>query len=142
MPAIRKIMSKYIKSASFSLAMTTSLANAAGLVSDTYDSMALFNPPVGHRVDEPEVLPYPGDYRNIDIIRSAIGMGIPRGNATFGYWSPVNATYKTSAAWNYVSPWFVIYPGANHDKTCVSNASVKVSGIGLYVLSRSTQTWG
>lgn len=71
--------------------------------------------------------------------RASVEMGAAaRGDATPTWWTPANLAYKSSAAWNAIAPWFVIYPGSAHTAT---NVRVKVSNLEIYLLSKSTNTW-
>lgn len=70
---------------------------------------------------------------------AGIGMGgAARGDATPSWWTPANTAFKSSTPWNSITPWFVIYPGAGNGAT---NVRVKISGIALYVLKKSANTW-
>lgn len=71
--------------------------------------------------------------------RANITMGIaPRGDASPTWWTPANLTYKTSATWKAVTPWFVIYPGEAHAAT---NVRIKLSAIQLFYLDKKTNKW-
>lgn len=71
--------------------------------------------------------------------KANIVMGaVPRGDATPSWWQPSNKYYKSSAYWHGITPWFVIYPGTMHR---ASNVRVKISGIKLFVLRRSSDSW-
>lgn len=71
--------------------------------------------------------------------RAQIVMGNkPRGDATPTWYTPANPDYKTSAPWDAIGPWFVIYPGTSHAAT---NVRVKLSGIKVYVLKVSDGKW-
>ncbi|SER64751.1 hypothetical protein SAMN05421690_10484 [Nitrosomonas sp. Nm51] len=61
-----------------------------------------------------------------------------RGDATPIWWQPYDKYYKSAAYWQAITPWFVIYPGTEHEAT---NARVKISDIKLFVLKRSTNSW-
>jgi hypothetical protein len=65
----------------------------------------------------------------------------PRGDASPAYWTPSNLMYKSSAPWNVIAPWFVIYPGVGHDALAATNYRVKISKIKLYILKKSSQQW-
>ncbi|MBS1631801.1 MAG: hypothetical protein JST10_04410 [Bacteroidetes bacterium] len=68
-----------------------------------------------------------------------IGMGsAARGDATPTWWRPNNLTYKSSTGWNAMVPWFVIYPGVGN---AASNARVKVYGMLVYMLDKTTNKW-
>lgn len=62
----------------------------------------------------------------------------PRGDATPSWWTPGNLEYKSTLPWNAIIPWFVIYPGVNNAAT---NVRVKVFGITLFLLEKSTNQW-
>ena len=64
--------------------------------------------------------------------------GAPRGDATPTWWKPANLTYKSSLSWNAITPWFVISPGMDN---AAKNVRVKVYGITLHVLDKSTNEW-
>lgn len=64
--------------------------------------------------------------------------GAARGDATPSRWTPANTAFKSSTPWNAIIPWFVIYPGAANAAT---NVRVKISGIAIYILKKSTNTW-
>jgi len=64
--------------------------------------------------------------------------GAPRGDATPNWWTPANTNFKSSTPWKVAVPWFVIYPGVSHKAT---NVRVKVYGITLYILKKSTNKW-
>jgi len=64
--------------------------------------------------------------------------GSPRGDATPSWWKPANLTYKSSLPWKVAVPWFVIYPGVDNK---AKNVRVKVYGITLYLLQKSTNKW-
>ena len=71
--------------------------------------------------------------------KANIEMGAaPRGDATPYWWTPNNPTYKSSLPWKAISPWFVIYPGVDHAAT---NVRVKLYGIVLHILQKSTNQW-
>ena len=71
--------------------------------------------------------------------RGTITMGgAPRGDATPTWWKPANLTYKSSLSWNAITPWFVISPGVDN---AAKNVRVKVYGITLHVLDKSTNEW-
>jgi len=72
-------------------------------------------------------------------VKAYIGMGsAPRGDATPTWWQPKNSTYKSSMGWNAMVPWFVIYPGVGN---AASNVRVKVYGMLVYVLDKTTNKW-
>jgi hypothetical protein len=72
-------------------------------------------------------------------VKAYIGMGsAARGDATPTWWQPSNLTYKSSMDWNVIVPWFVIYPGAGN---AASNVRVKVYGILIYMLDKTTNKW-
>ena len=72
-------------------------------------------------------------------VKAYIGMGsAPRGDATPTWWQPSNLTYKSSMGWNAMVPWFVIYPGASN---AASNVRVKVYGMLVYMLDKTTNKW-
>lgn len=64
--------------------------------------------------------------------------GAPRGDANPWWWKPADPALKSSTPWNAITPWFVIYPGTTNAAT---NVRVKISGITLYVLEKSTNKW-
>lgn len=64
--------------------------------------------------------------------------GAPRGDATPSWWKPANLTYKSSLSWNAITPWFVISPGMDN---AAKNVRVKVYGITLHILDKSTNEW-
>ena len=71
--------------------------------------------------------------------KANIDMGAAaRGDATPRWWAPDDQQYKSPTYWNAAAPWFVIYPGAMHNAT---NVRVKISGIKLFILERSTNDW-
>lgn len=71
--------------------------------------------------------------------KANIEMGCaPRGDATPTYWKPANQAFKSSTPWRVVAPWFVIYPGVGHT---AKNVRVKLSGIKVYFLKKSTKQW-
>ncbi len=71
--------------------------------------------------------------------KANIDMGAAaRGDATPRWWVPDDKHYKSPAYWNAVTPWFVMYPGEMHSAT---NVRVKISGIKLFILERSTNNW-
>jgi len=72
-------------------------------------------------------------------VKAYIGMGrAPRGDATPPWWTPSNTGYKSSAGWDVIAPWFVIYPGVGNAAT---NVRIKVYGITIHALDKSTNTW-
>ncbi|HNP26542.1 MAG TPA: hypothetical protein PKM20_07360 [Nitrosomonas sp.] len=71
--------------------------------------------------------------------KANIDMGAAaRGDATPFWWTPHDEHYKSSVYWNAITPWFVIYPGETHK---AKNVRVKISGIKLFILERSTNNW-
>lgn len=62
----------------------------------------------------------------------------PRGDATPNWWKPANPELKSAEPWTAIVPWFVIYPGAGHTAT---NVRVKVYGINIFILQKSTNKW-
>jgi len=71
--------------------------------------------------------------------KAFIGMGsAPRGDATPTWWQPSNLDFKSSKGWSALVPWFVIYPGVGNAAT---NVRVKVFGITLYILDKTTNEW-
>ena len=62
----------------------------------------------------------------------------PRGDATPSWWDITDTSYKDGDWWNGITPWIVIYPGANHTAT---NVRVKVSNLELFILEHSTGLW-
>jgi len=72
--------------------------------------------------------------------QAMITMGnAPRGDATPSpKWDPYNKTLKTSTPWNAITPWFVLSPAVGNAAT---NVRVKVFGINVHVLVKSTNTW-
>lgn len=72
-------------------------------------------------------------------VKAYMGMGnAPRGDATPPWWTPDNTTYKSSLGWDVITPWFVIYPGVGN---AAKNVRVKVYGIIIYMLDKSTNKW-
>ena len=72
-------------------------------------------------------------------VKAYIGMGgAPRGDATPPWWTPSNAFYKSSAGWDVIGPWFVIYPGVGNAAT---NVRIKVYGITIHALDKFTNMW-
>jgi hypothetical protein len=71
-----------------------------------------------------------------------ISMGnAPRGDATPSWWMPSNPELKSAAPWNAIAPWFVLYPGVDHDAASATNCRVKISNIQLFILKKSTNRW-
>ena len=71
--------------------------------------------------------------------RAIIKMGNnPFGTATPGWWMPANSELKSDKPWEAIVPWFVIYPGINHN---ANNVRVKVSDIRISILLKSTGEW-
>jgi len=88
-----------------------------------YNEAPLYNAPVG-----------PGW-----AVKAYIGMGsAARGDATPTWWQPSNSIYKSSMGWNAMVPWFVIYPGVGNK---ASNVRVKVYGMLVYMLDKTTNKW-
>ncbi|MDP1940206.1 MAG: hypothetical protein Q8K54_06080 [Gallionella sp.] len=83
----------------------------------------LLNAPVG-----------PGWAKQANIVMG----GAPRGDATPGYWTPANPIFKSSRPWNVIAPWFTIFPSVDNAAT---NVRIKVFGIKISVLQKSTNVW-
>ncbi|MDP3662400.1 MAG: hypothetical protein Q8R46_03080 [Nitrosomonas sp.] len=83
----------------------------------------LLNSPVG-----------PGWAKQANIVMGSA----PRGDATPGYWTPANPDLKSSRSWNAIAPWFTIFPGVDNAAT---NVRIKVFGIKISVLQKSTNVW-
>ncbi|MCP5291677.1 MAG: hypothetical protein H6938_03940 [Burkholderiales bacterium] len=87
--------------------------------------------------NEAELLDAPtntGWSRKANIIMGAAA----RGDATPSWWVPHNSEYKSQSVWNAIIPWFHIYPGTAH---AANNVRVKISGLKLYILKKSTNQW-
>lgn len=63
---------------------------------------------------------------------------IPRGSNTPGYWNPSNTQFKTSATWNAVIPWLVVFDGVGNRAT---NTRVQIKPIKLYMKRKSNNRW-
>lgn len=71
--------------------------------------------------------------------QAQIDMGAgARGDATPSWWNPDDKSYKSASFWNAITPWFVIYPGEQHN---AKNVRVILSGIQLHILEHSTNEW-
>jgi len=71
--------------------------------------------------------------------QAMITMGsAPRGDATPTKWDPANSTLTTSSPWKAITPWFVLSPAVGN---AAKNVRVKVFGINVHVLDKSTNTW-
>lgn len=71
--------------------------------------------------------------------RAYVFMGqVPRGDATPPWWTPADLLHKTTATWNAVTPWFVLYPGVSHAAT---NVRVKIRDVYVYYLDKTTSQW-
>ncbi len=69
----------------------------------------------------------------------AIQMGrMARGDASPTWWTPDNLAYKATTPWNALAPWFIIWPGGGNT---AKNVRVKVYGITVYILEKSTDKW-
>src|ERR1039458_7403355 len=74
-------------------------------------------------------------------IRGLVDMGCaPRGDAipTSDGWTTIDNQYISSAYWNAICPWFLLYPGTLHTAT---NVRCKIYDITCYILSKSSNTW-
>ena len=63
---------------------------------------------------------------------------IPRGTNTPSYWRPANTHFKSSATWNAVIPWLVVFDGVGNGAT---NTRVQMRNIKLYMKRKSTNRW-
>lgn len=63
---------------------------------------------------------------------------IPRGTNTPSYWKPANTHFKSSATWNAVIPWLVVFDGVGNGAT---NTRVQMRNIKLYMKRKSTNRW-
>lgn len=63
---------------------------------------------------------------------------IPRGTNTPSYWQPANTYFKSSAYWNAVIPWLVVFDGVGNAAT---NTRVQIKPLKLYMKRRSTDKW-
>lgn len=111
------------------LLLMTGNASSA-LIDDIKADMQLNEAPL---LNVPETDPRPW------LKQGRIRMGsAPRGDATPSGWKPANLTYKSSLSWNAITPWFVIAPGVDN---AAKNVRVKVYGITLHILDKSTNEW-
>jgi hypothetical protein len=62
----------------------------------------------------------------------------PRGTNTPSWWTVYNQSYKSSAYWNGVMPWLVVFDGVGNE---ASNTRVQVRNLKLYIKSKSTGRW-
>ena len=69
----------------------------------------------------------------------SIQMGrMARGDASPTWWTPDNIAYKSTTPWDAIAPWFIIWPGEGNR---AKNVRVKVYGITVYILEKSTGKW-
>ncbi|MDO4681858.1 MAG: hypothetical protein Q4B17_03605 [Lautropia sp.] len=61
-----------------------------------------------------------------------------RGTNTPGYWSVYNTHYKSSAYWNAIIPWVVVFDGVGNQAT---NTRVQLKNIKLYMKRKSNNRW-
>ena len=62
----------------------------------------------------------------------------PRGTHTPSWRSVYNPYYKSSAYWNAILPWFVVFDGVGNG---ASNTRVQLRNLVLYIKSKSTGQW-
>ena len=62
----------------------------------------------------------------------------PRGTRTPTWWNPANTYYKSSAYWNQIVPWMVIFDGVGNAAT---NTRVELRNMKAYYKSRSSGQW-
>ncbi|MDO5102836.1 MAG: hypothetical protein Q4D91_08075 [Lautropia sp.] len=62
----------------------------------------------------------------------------PRGTNTPSYWSVYNSYYKSSAYWNAIIPWVVVFDGVGNQ---ASNTRVQLRNIKLYMKRKSNNRW-
>jgi hypothetical protein len=62
----------------------------------------------------------------------------PRGTNTPSWWHVNNSYYKSSAWWNAVLPWFVVFDGVGNN---ASNTRVQVRDMKIYMKSRKSGAW-
>ena len=112
------------------LLTTGNASSSSALIDDIKADMQL---------NEAPLLNVPETDRRYWLKRGMISMGgAPRGDATPSGWKPANLTYKSSLSWNAITPWFVIAPGVDN---AAKNVRVKVYGITLHILDKSTNEW-
>ena len=62
----------------------------------------------------------------------------PRGTNTPSWWQVDNQRYKSSAWWNAILPWIVIFDGVGNQ---ASNTRVQVRDMKIYMKSRKSGSW-
>jgi hypothetical protein len=62
----------------------------------------------------------------------------PRGTNTPSWWNVSNQRYKSSAWWNAILPWIVIFDGVGNQ---ASNTRVQVRDMKIYMKSKKSGSW-